>query len=123
LPLDSELLKTITESNAGGPRRVPIRAPLAARASQFGRWTASPSMSDEPKESYTEYYNRKRPFQWFKAAFGCFGVHVALTTILALIVLSFGATDSLPFVLLGYMCFGWIPLAIWLYPFFLRRMK
>jgi hypothetical protein len=33
-------------------------------------------MSEDQKESYTDYCNRKRTHQWLKAAFGCLGIHV-----------------------------------------------
>jgi hypothetical protein len=94
-----------------------------AAAAELGSLDQSNTVSADPKESYTEYYNRKRPFQWLKAGFGCWGIHVGLTILLALILVAVGVTDWLPSIVVAYMILGWIPLAIWVYPFLRRRMR
>lgn len=58
-----------------------------------------------------------------KAVFGSFGIHVGLTMFLAMILVAAGVTESLPSILIGYMFLGWIPVAIWVYPFLRNRMK
>jgi hypothetical protein len=98
----------------------PWRAPRHRSALRLNQ---SNAVSADPKESYTEYYNRKRPLQWLKVGFACWGIHVGLTILLSLILVAVGVSDALPSILIGYMILGWIPLAIWAYPFLRRRMK
>lgn len=58
-----------------------------------------------------------------KAVFASFAIHVGLTILVAMILTGAGVTESLPPILIAYMFLGWIPLAIWGYPFLRNRMK
>jgi len=73
--------------------------------------------------SYRYNYNANKPFQCLKAAFGCYGIHIALTILLSLLLVAFDVTSSFHALIVSYMLFGWIPLAIWIYPFLKKKMK
>ena len=77
----------------------------------------------EDKKKPMDGYDRSNRFQWLKAGFGCFGIHGGLTILLCLFLVAIGVIESLPTIVVPYMIFGWIPLAIGLYPVLKRKLK
>jgi hypothetical protein len=56
-----------------------------------------------------------------KAGIACGAIHTGLTTLLALVLVAAGVNDSFDSIIIPYMYFGWIPLALLLYPFLFKK--
>ena len=65
----------------------------------------------------------RRRFPRLMAALGCYCIHVGLTLLVILGLLCFHAANAFSIVVTVYSLCGWIPLAIWLYPVLVRRMR
>ncbi len=68
-------------------------------------------------------HTKKNRNQRLKAAFGCWGIHVGLCMIVAVALLIGDVTDYFGVILISYMYLGWIPLAIWLYPYLKKNIE
>jgi hypothetical protein len=64
-----------------------------------------------------------KPWQWLKAGFACYGIHVASCILVALLLVTTGATEVFELVWISYFLLGWIPLAIWVYPILKKNLR
>ena len=58
-----------------------------------------------------------------KAAVGTFGIHVALSILVAALLVFMGEGERLPKILGLYVCVAWLPLAVWVFPVLRRQIR
>jgi hypothetical protein len=64
-----------------------------------------------------------KPKRTREAIMACWGIHVGFSMILVVGLIVADAHDAVGTVFFVYGFFGWIPLAIWVYPILLKKLK